>query len=426
MRAVRAFLLPAMESAVALLERSGLRWEAFARSGETWSLRWRPGEGWDRRFNHEAGVACRVAGGGAAGFAAAAGSAATAGREAARAAVDGRSDGPDPLPPVERLGQTPVAAAGEALDPEAVEAFARALLTRCGGDLAELRLVAGESTAVLATGEGFAGRARLRAAVVEMVLTAGDGSRRLVHTARPTLSGLDPAALAERARSLVGIAPRGGPPRRRLADVLLAPPVASRLVETLGRAMRAEAAARLPLRVSGVWELHDARSDPDGILALPFDGEGLPSRNIPLASGGRLGERLATWSDARRYGASAGGAVRASYREPPVAGPANLVVRSNPATPAAALLERLDDGFYLALPRGELRFEPGTGAFALLCSGLRIRHGRPAAGHAVLELRGSLARLLRGLEATGGDSAGASLTCAVTTPSLLVRGLEVA
>ena len=80
MKAVRRFLLPAMESAMAELERRGLRWEVFARAGEIWSVRWRPGEGWERRIGHEAGVACRVAGEGETGFAAAAGSAATAGR----------------------------------------------------------------------------------------------------------------------------------------------------------------------------------------------------------------------------------------------------------------------------------------------------------------------------------------------------------
>ena len=49
MTTVRTFLLPAMESAVAELQRRTVRWEAFARAGETRHLRWRPGDGWERR-----------------------------------------------------------------------------------------------------------------------------------------------------------------------------------------------------------------------------------------------------------------------------------------------------------------------------------------------------------------------------------------
>jgi hypothetical protein len=41
-------------------------------------------------------------------------------------------------------------------------------------------------------------------------------------------------------------------------------------------------------------------------------------------------------------------------------------------------------------------------------------------------LRGSLRRLLGALAAAGGDSESFSLACAVTTPSLLFRRLEIA
>ena len=118
--------------------------------------------------------------------------------------------------------------------------------------------------------------------------------------------------------------------------------------------------------------------------------------------------------------------MRPSYRHPPVPGPANLVVLAETSVSQPELLRLLNAGFYLAVPAGPVRVEPVTGRFALRAAAVAVRDGRPTTAHPLVELRGSFPRLLRGLAATGGDTESFSLAGAVTTPSLLVRRLEVA
>ena len=66
------------------------------------------------------------------------------------------------------------------------------------------------------------------------------------------------------------------------------------------------------------------------------------------------------------------------------------------------------------------------GRFGVHAAAVALREGRPVAAHPLVELRGSFRRLLAGLLAAGADSESFSLSCAVTTPSLLFHRLEIA
>jgi predicted Zn-dependent protease len=427
-------LLPAIHSASEELGRRGVRFEVFARLGESVHLVRDQDGALERRESREVGVACRVSGDGRAGFAAAAGGGARAGRQAALAALDAMLPSPDPLPPQAVLGSSGSALAHVPADPVQQEAFAQAVASAfehggSGSTLVQLRLLGGTSSAALATGEGFLARAAAGGAAVELLVAPPTGPWRHFHFAAPALPDLDPEALARRAIEASLLATEGAPPTRQLADVLLAPAVAAPIVVALAQHLAHEATddhVRARARVSKSWTLVDERPGPAGLLPLPWDGEGLPARRIVLASGGRLRERFATWERAQRTGEQPGGAVRPSYRHPPVPGPANLVVLSLTALRQTDLLALLENGFYLALPAGAVRVEQATGRFALRAAAVEVRNGKPAAAHPLVDLRGSFRRLLSGLAATGGDAESFSLASAVTTPSLLVRHLEIA
>ena len=425
-------LLPAIHSASEELARRGVRFEVFARVGESAHLVRDQDGALERRESREVGVACRVSGDGRAGFAAAAGGGARTGRQAALAALDAMLPSPDPLPPQAVLGSSGSALAHVPADPVQQEAFAQVIASTfehagSGSTLVQLRLLGGTSSAALATGEGFLARAAAGGAAVELLVAPPTGPWRHFHFAAPALSDLDPEALARRAIEASLLATEGAAPARQLADVLLAPAVAAPIVVALAQHLAHEAKDNNErARVSKSWNLVDERPGPAGLLPLPWDGEGLPARRIVLASGGHLRERFATWERAQRTGEQPGGAVRPSYRHPPVPGPANLVVLSLTALRQPELLALLENGFYLALPAGAIRVEQATGRFALRAAAVEVRQGRPAAAHPLVDLRGSFRRLLSGLAATGGDAESFSLASAVTTPSLLVRHLEVA
>jgi predicted Zn-dependent protease len=425
-------LLPAIHSASEELARRGVRFEVFARLGESAHLVRDQDGALERRESREVGVACRVSGDGRAGFAAAAGGGARAGRQAALAALDAMLPSPDPLPPEAMLGSSGSALAHVPADPVQQEAFAQVLAstfenTGSGSTLVQLRLLGGTSSAALATGKGFLARAAAGGAAVEMLVAPPAGPWRHFHFAAPALSEFDPETLARRAIEASLLATEGAAPERQLADVLLAPAVAAPIVVALAQHLAREATGDHDrARVSKLWNLVDERPGPAGLLPLPWDGEGLPARRIVLASGGRLRERFATWERAQRTGEQPGGAVRPSYRHPPVPGPANLVVFSLTALRQPELLALLENGFYLALPAGAMRVEQATGRFALRAAAVEVRSGKPAAAHPLVDLRGSFRRLLSGLAGTGGDAESFSLASAVTTPSLLIRHLEIA
>lgn len=423
-----------LASAIEELQRRRVRAEVFARHGETELLRRDAGGGWEARRNTEAGIACRVSGGGQTGFAAVSGGGARAGHEAARAALAATIPGADPLPPRHLLGVTPVPPPVPGGTAERREAFAHALAEAVEREgevsLVELRVLEGRASAALATGEGFLARWDVGGALVELLLAPEDGPWRLVSTAVASLRELEVRNVAERAIGAARLATRGGPPRRQLADVLLAPAVAAPLVAALARHLAADggelAKALANGRVSSFWRLEDHRAGPGGLLPGPCDGEGLPARTIVLLAGGRAREHYMMWRDADDLFGAAGGAVRRSYREPPFAGPANLVVSPVRALAQPELLAALDRGFYLACPAGGVFVDEATGRFAIRAAAVAVERGKAVSTHPFVELRGSLKRLLTGLAATGADLESHSLGCAVTTPSLLVRRLEIA
>ncbi|MBZ5587267.1 MAG: hypothetical protein LAO05_01765 [Acidobacteriia bacterium] len=431
MRASADLLMAALHSASEELTGKGVRFEVFARLGESARLSRDALGALERRSSREFGVGCRVSGGGCAGFGAASGRGARAGREAARIALGAMLPSPDPLPPRSVLGVTGTSLPHDVPDGDQLDAVLADVATRVSGGshgvkLVQARILAGTSAAALATGEGFHATATAGGTVMELLVAPPEGPWRHFHFAAPVVSDLDPATITERVQETALLATRGRQPERQLADVLLAPAVAAPIVEALARYLTATGDRDREVRVSGVWRLTDDRLGPEGLLPLQWDGEGLPARRIELIQRGKVGERLATWEIAQRIGGRPGGAVRPSYRHPPAAGPANLVVHPAASTPRSTLLSRVASGFYLAAPAGSVRVDATEGRFGVHAAAVALREGRPVAAHPLVELRGSFRRLLAGLLATGGESESFSLSCAVTTPSLLFHRLEIA
>jgi len=421
---VSTALPPAAEAALAELERAKVRHEVFAKEGETWTLRWRGGQ-WERRHAHQAGVACRLAGGGRRGFAAIAGTAATAGRDAARAALASAYPGPDPLPPRALLGGCPVPPSPPPPSVAEAEHFAAHLadaIACLSLRIEEIRVVTGWSRTLLVTGEGFAGTASVGGALVDVRASQGELPATLVHHAVPALSEAVAARLVEVVDACAGHRLPAAPPQAGLWDVLLAPEVAAHLLLALLDLLGAQPRRRR--HVSPAWHLVDARCGPEGLLPLPFDGEGIPSRRVELVAGGRLGNPALTWEDAAGMAGRAGGAVRASYADPPTSGPANLVMGAGTASPKE-LAAAMSNGWHLRAVAGPVQLDRPRDRLVLPALGVRLRGGDPVQVWPRVELRAGCGRLLAALQAAGGDPASASLRAAVTTPSLLFRQLEL-
>jgi predicted Zn-dependent protease len=86
------------------------------------------------------------------------------------------------------------------------------------------------------------------------------------------------------------------------------------------------------------------------------------------------------------------------------------------------LLEVADRALYLLRPLAPLLIDPASDRYRIVASGVWLRGRRVEGWHPVVELRGSITRLLRRIEAVGTDITWFQTDrgC-VAAPSLLVR-----
>ena len=119
---------------------------------------------------------------------------------------------------------------------------------------------------------------------------------------------------------------------------------------------------------------------------------------------------------------SRGGALRLSYRDYPATGIANLQAATDNGVAAAELLGSADRALYLLRPLAAVGFEPSSDSYRIIASGVWLDGHTVRGWHPVVELRGSLGRLLRRIELVGNDlrwfQTGRGF---VGAPSLLVR-----
>ena len=169
--------------------------------------------------------------------------------------------------------------------------------------------------------------------------------------------------------------------------------------------------------------LVDDRLNPEAPITGPCDGEGLPARRTLLLDEGVPRYRLASFRDARRCAETPrGGALRVSYRDYPHTGIANLAVDTGAGVSAGDLLGSAQHALYLLRPLAAIRLDPLTDSYRIIASGVWLDGRKLRGWHPVVELRGSLGRLLRRIEAVGTDlrwfQTGQGV---VGTPSLLIR-----
>ena len=421
------------------------RWEVFAKASAIRELSLRPGERLEVLQVDETGVAARTLRDGRAGFAAASGFEPGASRRAAEGALAAEVAVPfDPLPPFRLLGATPVPETAQPLAPgwaaHAAHEVSEAFAASSGDHLRLVRLVIQEGAFawILTTAEGFVASFAGRAASLLAELTIGEAAsgtwREWLHLPDPL--HFDPAAAAAQIgdRALLSSAPTTANPGVR--DVLLHPEVTASLLAAMVPLLLGapEGGDRLPALLdhdgrlaSPALTLVDDRTDSSGPLVGPCDGEGLPARRTLLLDGGIPRHRLACYQDAIACGETPrGGATRVSYRDAPASGVSNLEVVTDDGLTPAALLERAGRALYLVRTVAPVAVDLRADRVRLLAAGVWIEHGRLRGSHPVIELEGTLSRMLRRIEAVGTDRRWFQTEAGcVAAPSLLVRAQRV-
>jgi len=389
----------------------------------------------------ETGSAVRTFRGGRAGFGAASGAAAEAARRSVEGALGSEAASAfDPLPPARLLGSTTAAHARPATPDgwaaHVSDELAGALLGLSEGTL-ELRrsiLQEGVFSWLLTTSDEFVANHH---GATTSLLTEVQMRDRRAGVWREWFHIIDPDVFSAEACA-ARIVNRALLTRNRittdsgLRDLILDPEVTAQLLASLAPLFLATPSDRDPLPgllnpdgllASTVLTLVDDRSDPTNPITGPCDGEGLPARRTLLLDGGVPRHRVASYRDAIVCGETPrGGALRLSYRDYPATGLANLVVDSAAGLPPARLLANADRALYLLRPLAPVMLDLEDDGYRIVASGVWLRGHEVRGWHPVVELQGSLSRLLRRIEAVGTDLAWFQTDrgC-VAAPSLLIR-----
>ena len=417
------------------------RWEFFAKASFTREVEVSPGRPLDVIRVDETGVSVRSWRAGRAGFAAASG----LGTQASRQAVEGAlaAELPlsfDPLPPPRLLGisdvrpprEMPATGWATHLGTE----LAQTINDAAGNHLKMRRAIIAEGAFgwILATDDDWVARHEdTSTSILVEIDVAGDRFgvwREWLHIPDP--ENVDIKAVADQITNRAVLTTSPVTTDSGLRDLIFHPEVSAQLLaaiaplflagETSDRALP-DLLDRHGQLAAQALTVVDDRLDPNAPITGPCDGEGLPSQRILLLDQGVPRHRLASFRDATRYGdAPRGGALRLSYRDYPRTGIANLMVDTTAGIPAGKLLSSARRALYLLRPLASVACDPATDSYRIIASGVWLDGTAVRGWHPVVELRGSLGRLLRRIEAVGTDLRWFQTDqgC-VGAPSLLVR-----
>jgi predicted Zn-dependent protease len=417
------------------------RWEVFAKASFAREVALTPNHPLEVLNVEETGVAVRSYRAGKSGFAAASGLENDASRRAVEGAlaIEAATAG-DPLPPQRLLGITEVRAArtlpATGWATHTGEELSRALSSAGHGHLKLRRTILQEGgfAWILNTADGWVARHEdTSTALLAEVEVVGDRIgvwRDWIHIPDPAVFDVEAVAalIADRAlltRSRVST-------DSGLRDLILHPEVSAQLLAAISPLFLAtteqedQLAAILDRQgclAARALSLVEDRTDPDAPITGPCDGEGLPAQRTLLLEEGIPRHRLASFGDSVRCSETPrGGALRLSYRDYPESGIANLQVVTGTGVAAGELLGSADRALYLLRPLAPIDLQPDTDTYRIMASGVWLDGHRVRGWHPVVELRGSIGRLLRRIDAVGSDLRWFQTSRGfIGAPSLLVR-----
>lgn len=147
----------------------------------------------------------------------------------------------------------------------------------------------------------------------------------------------------------------------------------------------------------------DDGAKPDGILSMPFDGEGVPTQRTVLVENGVLkGFLHNTYTAAKDGVLSTGNAVRGSYQSPPQLGSTNFYLAPGKWKPDD-IIRDTGEGFYLTEVMGMHTANPISGDFSLGAAGIWIHNGELTTPVRGMVIAGNILELLERVDAVGSD-----------------------
>jgi PmbA protein len=259
----------------------------------------------------------------------------------------------------------------------------------------------GRTEVVLVSSAGFAGRFVRTSHSISASVLAGSGTamqRDYDYATSVHLADLDdPVRIGRSAgeRAVARLNP--GRPKTARIPVVYDPRVAGGLVGHFAGAINGASVARgtsflkdrMGSRVfaPGIAVVDDPRRR-RGLRSRPFDGEGVPTRELLLAEDGVLSTWLLDARSARQLGLSSTGHASRGTGGPPNPAPSNLYLRPGALSPAA-LMADIKEGLYVTELIG-MGINMVTGDYSRGAAGFMIRDGALAEPVAEVTIAGTL------------------------------------
>lgn len=150
--------------------------------------------------------------------------------------------------------------------------------------------------------------------------------------------------------------------------------------------------------------VHDNARLTSGPSSIPFDSEGVDTRDIPLIESGKITGNLSGLASAQRLGAaSTGSARRNGYEQLPEISSSNLFLAPGNIKPEE-LVAKVDNGLWVwGLSGWWIGLDPSNPEFSSAVSGLWVENGKPTKPVARVTIAGGIEEILGGIEEVADD-----------------------
>jgi len=245
---------------------------------------------------------------------------------------------------------------------------------------------------------------------------------------------LDARYIGEEAAKRAALMLGAKPEKSGRAPVVLSPFVFSALLSAISPALSAESVQKgksvfiggIDKRVASIkLNLTDSGILKDGVSSVPYDDEGVPTRETVIIKDGTLRSFLHdTYTAKKGRSTSTANSSRSSFMAQPGIQPTNLYIKPGLKT-SDEMINAISKGFLVKNIMGAHTINPISGDFSIGFSGFLIENGkisRPVRG---MTIAGNILDVFNHIEEIGSDIMFFPHSGNIGSPSILIANLSV-
>jgi PmbA protein len=245
---------------------------------------------------------------------------------------------------------------------------------------------------------------------------------------------LDPRLIGEEAAKMAAIMLGAKPEKGGRAPIVLSPYVCSTLLSAISPALSAESAQKgksvfasgIDKRVASIkLNITDSGILKDGLSSVPYDDEGVPTRETIIIKDGSLRSFIHdSYTAKKAKTSSTANSSRSSFMAQPGIQPTNLFIKPGLKT-QDEMINAMSKGFLVKNIMGAHTINPISGDFSIGFSGFLIENGKISRPVRSMTIAGNILDLFNHIEEIGSDIMFFPHSGNIGSPSILIANLSV-